>query len=194
MKKEFLENLGLTAEQIKGVQEENGKDIEKHKQATLKIETEKDELKTQLAETEKRLIERDKDLESVKSSVKDYDGLKQSLDELQGKYKSETETLKNQLVEKDYNAALSELLTNYKFSSNFAREGVISAFKESGHQLTEGKFKTGKEWLENLKKESPEAFLNDDNKPQFSSSTQGSSTLGKEPKTYSEMLAAFGKQ
>lgn len=56
MKKEFLENLGLTAEQIKGVQEENGKDIEKHKQATLKIETEKDELKTQLAETEKRLM------------------------------------------------------------------------------------------------------------------------------------------
>lgn len=184
MTKEFLETLGITDEQRKSIQEESGKDIERYKQAAIKAEAERDDLKG-------RLAERDKDLESLKSSGKDTEAARKQLDELQSKYKADTDKYQADIAERDYNAAVKELFSDYKFASDLARNGAISAFKSEGHKLEDGKFKMGKAWLDSLKKDQPTAFISDEKPPSFSASTQGSADLGKEPKTYSQMIEAL---
>lgn len=55
MKREELKSLGLTDEQIDKVMAENGKDIEKSKSEVTAIATERDTLKTQLADAGKQI-------------------------------------------------------------------------------------------------------------------------------------------
>ena len=71
MKRKFLEELGLTKEQIDSIIDENGKDIENAKSEVTTVKSELEQVKTQLKEANVT-IEGFKDYDQVKSQVEEY--------------------------------------------------------------------------------------------------------------------------
>ena len=73
MKTETLKNLGLTDEQIKGVMEENGKDITREQNAKATIEKELTDTKALLEDANKQIDSfKGMDIEAIKKSAEDY--------------------------------------------------------------------------------------------------------------------------
>lgn len=97
MKRKFLEDLGLTKEQVDSIMAENGKDIN---EAKGDVESIKAELKT----AKDTIQERDTQLEGLKKSAGDNEELKKQIETL----KNENKTTKEK-----YEADLKELqITN----------------------------------------------------------------------------------
>lgn len=71
MKRKFLEELGLTKEQIDSIIDENGKDIENAKSEVTTVKSELEQVRTQLKEAN-ITIEGFKDYDQVKSQVEEY--------------------------------------------------------------------------------------------------------------------------
>ncbi|NFO71982.1 hypothetical protein FDC51_17855 [Clostridium botulinum] len=76
MKRKFLEDLGLTKEQIDSVMAENGRDIEAEKEKSNTTTTELDDIKIQLKEANSTITELKKnngDNEALQTKVKEYE-------------------------------------------------------------------------------------------------------------------------
>ena len=76
MKRKFLEDLGLTKEQIDSIMSENGKDIEAEKEKVTTITTELEDVKEQLKEansTIEDLKKNNTDNEALQAKVKEYE-------------------------------------------------------------------------------------------------------------------------
>lgn len=76
MKRKFLEDLGLTKEQIDSVMDENGKDIEAEKEKATKTTAELEEVKKQLKEANYTITDLKKsnaDNEALQAKVKEYE-------------------------------------------------------------------------------------------------------------------------
>ncbi|WP_251860398.1 phage scaffolding protein [Clostridium sp. Marseille-Q2269] len=76
MKRKFLEDLGLTKEQIDSVMAENGKDIESEKEKITSTTTELEDIKTQLKEANTTITDLKKnngDNEALQTKVKEYE-------------------------------------------------------------------------------------------------------------------------
>lgn len=71
MKRKFLEDMGLTKEQIDSIMTENGSDIESAKGEIDRVKAELEQTKTQLQEAN-TTIDGFKDYEQVKSQVEEY--------------------------------------------------------------------------------------------------------------------------
>ena len=71
MKRKFLEDMGLTKEQVDGIMAENGTDIEAAKKDLEQVKTELEQAKTQLQEAN-TTIDGFKDYDQVKSQVEEY--------------------------------------------------------------------------------------------------------------------------
>ena len=97
MKRKFLEDLGLTKEQVDSIMAENGKDIN---EAKGDVESIKAELKT----ARDTIQERDTQLEGLKKSAGDNEELKKQIETLQNE---------NKTTKEKYEADLKELqITN----------------------------------------------------------------------------------
>ena len=97
MKRKFLEDLGLTKEQVDSIMAENGKDIN---EAKGDVESIKAELKT----AKDTIQERDTQLEGLKKSAGDNEELKKQIETLQNE---------NKTTKEKYEADLKELqITN----------------------------------------------------------------------------------
>lgn len=81
MKRKFLEDMGLTKEQIDSIMTENGNDIEAVKAEMNQTKTELEQVKTQLQEANATL-----------EGFKDYDQIKAKVEE----YKNKSEQIKNE--------------------------------------------------------------------------------------------------
>lgn len=76
MKRKFLEDLGLTKEQIDSVMDENGKDIEAEKEKATTTTAELEDLKKQLKEANSTITDLKKsnaDNEALQAKVKEYE-------------------------------------------------------------------------------------------------------------------------
>ena len=98
MKRKFLEDMGLTKEQVDSIMDENGKDIESMK-------SERDNYKTQLA--------------TAQQTLKSFEGV--NIQELQGKVTQLTADLaakdteyQKQLADRDFNDLLKETAAGFK--------------------------------------------------------------------------------
>ena len=76
MKRKFLEDLGLTKEQIDSIMDENGKDVNAAK-------GELEQTKSELGKVKEQLADRDKQLEDLKASSGDNEELKKQITDLQ---------------------------------------------------------------------------------------------------------------
>jgi Phage minor structural protein GP20 len=152
MKREELEALGLTKEQIDPIMALNGRDIEKHKTAAETVKAELDAAKAQL-------VEANTAIEGFKKL--DIDGIKKAADEWKLKAETAETAAKQQVETLRFDHALEQALAGAKVKDpvsvkanlktdllKLAEDGNISGL---GEQL--GKLKTEK------------AFLFEDDKP-----------------------------
>lgn len=105
MKRKFLEDMGLTKEQIDSIMNENGNDIEAAKGDYSQLKQELDQAKEQISD-------RDSQLETLRSSVGDNESLKQQIADLQAqnrqKEEEHQEEIKNIRLENAIQAAIGE--------------------------------------------------------------------------------------
>lgn len=113
--------------------------------------------KTTLEELTKQLAERDKDLEKLKADNNSEELAKQ-LEELNAKYKTDTEELNAKLAAQETDHAAEKLFGEYKFASERVKNSVLEEFKAKGFKFENGAFVGGKEYLEGLKKSEPDVF------------------------------------
>lgn len=147
----LLKKLGfeISADQQKQLEEVIGKEFvaaEEAAKSTMKLE-----------DLEKQLAQRDADLDKLRSDTTSAD-LKKQLETLQGKYDSETKSLRDKLSAQEIDFAAEKLLGGYSFASERIRASVLQEFKGKGFKYENGKFIGGEEFLEQLKKDEPASF------------------------------------
>ncbi|MDE7194636.1 MAG: phage scaffolding protein [Oscillospiraceae bacterium] len=147
----LLKKLGfeLTADQTAQVKEVLGREFVAAEDAAKK--------NTELEELRKQLEQRNTDLEKLKSDTTSAE-LKKQLDELNAKYKTDTENLTAKLTAQETDFAAERLLGGYKFANERVKKSVLEEFKGKGFKYENGAFVGGKEFLEELKKKEPDVF------------------------------------
>lgn len=158
MKREDLKAKGLTDEQIDFVMAENGKDINALKDANAQkdqqitaLTTERDGLKTQLAD-------RDKDIEDLKKQKGNTDELNQKLTDLQTKYDTDTQALRDKMDAQARSHAAEQFYGNVEFTSGFAKKAAIKEFMEAGLEFKDGAYVDADKFLEKQRADNPDAF------------------------------------
>lgn len=178
MKREELKKLGLTDEQIDYVMDENGKDVNAQKaiveqkdQEITNLTTERDGLKTQVAD-------RDKDIADLKKQSGDNEALNNKLTELQGKYDTDTKALQDKLDSQARSHATERFYDKVEFTSAFAKKAAMEEFNAANLEFKDGAYVGADEFLEKQKSSNPDAFKVDeppkepeDPKPKFSDPT-----------------------
>jgi hypothetical protein len=149
MKREFLEGLGLEKEAIDKIMAENGADIEKQKQETTKVSETLTGVQAQLEDANKAI----KGFEDL-----DVEGIKKAAQDWETKYNTDTENLKKQIDQKDYEHAAEAYLGNYKFTSDLAKKAVISEFNQKGFKFDDGKFLGADDFMKTVQESNPAAF------------------------------------
>lgn len=94
MKKEQLANIGLTEDQISQVFALYGTSVQKFKDDVASKESELESVRGQLTQ-------RDKDLNDLKKKGADVEDIQQKLEDLQAKYKQDTEALEMKLADEN---------------------------------------------------------------------------------------------
>ncbi len=129
MERKFLKDLGLADDAIEKVMAENGKDINELKSAG-------ETAKTTLADLQKQIKDRDKQLETLKASSGDNEALKKQITDLQASNKTakadyETNLKKVTLGSKIETALLGAKAKNVKAVRALLDESKISLDKEN---------------------------------------------------------------
>lgn len=127
MKKEDLTALGLTDEQIAGVQKLNGNDIQREKDKVVAVELERDNYKEQL-ETAQASLEKFKDV--------DVDKLKDEINDLNTALKNKETEYQTQLADRDFNTLLDGQINSIGAKNAKAVKALldIEALKASKNQ------------------------------------------------------------
>lgn len=161
MKKDELTALGLTDEQIKGVQALNGKDIESHKTALAAAEKERDTYKGQAETLQGQLdaanatIEKfgDATPESIAQLQTDVEKYKKDAADAQKKYDTD-------ITQRDQTAWLDGQLDEYGVKSPLARKAIKAEVMSSdnGLQWRNDKFMGFAEYMSDAKKDNPDLY------------------------------------
>nr|DAO77685.1 MAG TPA: minor structural protein [Caudoviricetes sp.] len=153
MKRDFLKDLELTEEQIDKIMAENGKDIEKHKRDA-------ENAKEKLNGIQEQLNKANEEIESYKGM--DIEGIKQSAEEWKTKYNTETQALNERLNKQEYEYAVKDYLSNFKFSSDLVKKAIISEFNSKEFKLENGSFLGADDYMKSLQESDPGAFISSD--------------------------------
>lgn len=161
MKRSFLKELGLESEVIDKIMAENGKDIEKYKTDIEDYVSEIKELKYNNVDTSKAIEEavkakekefetKEKEYTATIEKTSNYDDIVTELEGLK-KINSEKESIQN--IEKFFEE------NKIDFTSSFAKEAIITKFKEKEFKLNDNKFgEDAVEFINELKESSKDAF------------------------------------
>ena len=156
MKTEELLEIGLTEDQATKVLAINGKDIERYKKADLEA-------------SQEQLSQRDADIEKLKKSAGDVDGIKQQLADLQTKYTTETEQYQKQIADRDYADAVNHAIADkgVKFSSKAAEKAFVADLTANRLTLKNGALEGFEDYLKAQQDSDPAAFQGDKPAPSF---------------------------
>jgi hypothetical protein len=127
MDKQALKALGLTDEQIAKVIEQHDSDIK----GSYIPKSRMDELNETNKALKDQLSTRDKDIADLKKSTGDNAELSKKYDELQGKYKADTEALNGKIKDNALNAALDLGITKARGKNATAIKSLIDKSKLS---------------------------------------------------------------
>ena len=162
MKRDELKALGLTDEQVDKVMGIHGTDEAAHKavlqardEQITTLTTERDGLKTQVAD-------RDKDITQLRKDAGDNETLKNQLAELQTKYETDTTKLQQTLDQQAREFAVESIFSGVQFTSAFAKKAAIAEFKAGNHEFKDGKFVGADGIIAQMKKDNPDAFKAED--------------------------------
>lgn len=145
MKREELKVLGLDDEQVQKVMDAYQKDIEKFKEDKAQIKN----LEKQLELSKSTIQEL---TEKSKNSISQED-LKIKLDESKKEYEDKITQINLDYATKNY-------LSKFNFSNELVKEAIENKFKAQNFKLENNVFVGADEYIENIKKENPNAFIN----------------------------------
>ncbi|MFG6325574.1 MAG: phage scaffolding protein [Lachnospiraceae bacterium] len=109
MTRKQLEDLGLTKEQIDSIMKINGEDIENAKAVNAAEIT---NLKTENEALSKQVKDRDKQIDTLKSSVGDNEEFKKQIETLQAENKAKDEAHAKELTQLKIDTAVEKALTD----------------------------------------------------------------------------------
>ena len=147
--REFLKGLELDKETIDTIMAEHGKLLTGTKE---KNET----LSEQLKAAQEGLAAANTEIESFKSM--DIDSIKKAADDYKSKYEEAEKEAASKIADMEYTAALKDALADEKFSSEYARSGIINDIRAKGLKYDGGKILGLEDALTALKEAQPEAF------------------------------------
>lgn len=179
MKRDFLKGLGLDDSIIDQIMDENGKDIQREKNAVNKVNQDLEKYKAENEGLKTQLNEANTQIQSFKEM--DIDGIKASAEEWKTKYETDTKALNEKIAAKDYDYAIKDFMSNYKFIDDDVKETVINKFKAKEFKLEEGKFLGGEEFMKEYKENHKSLFIPDEPQdpiPEIVKPTGGSNPPG----------------
>lgn len=165
MKRKFLEDLGLEKEVIDKILDENSADIGKAKGEVETITSERDKLKTDLAD-------RDKQLEELKKV--DAEALQSKIEELQAENKAKDETHAAEMKQLKIDAAVTAALTAAKAKNDIAVKALLELDPEKIELLEDGTVKGLDDQIKKLTESEDTKFL-------FDTSTKKTTMKGAKP-------------
>lgn len=165
MTKENLIKMGVSEEIAEKINAEYEKELSKMKDTAEKNGIELEGVKTQLADANAKI----KEFEDL-----DVDGIKKKAGEWEQKYRTETEALKKQIADKDYEYAVRDFLSGQKFSSELAKSAVFTQMKEKAFKLEDGKLIGADEFMKEIIEKNPNAFESSEPIPKIVTSSGGS--------------------
>ena len=179
MKRDFLKGLGLDDSIIDQIMDENGKDIQREKNAVNKVNQDLEKYKAENEGLKTQLNEANTQIQSFKEM--DIDGIKASAEEWKTKYETDTKALNEKIAAKDYDYAIKDFMSNYKFIDDDVKETVINKFKAKEFKLEEGKFLGGEDFMKEYKENHKSLFVSDEPQdpiPEIVKPTGGSNPPG----------------
>ena len=179
MKRDFLKGLGLDDSIIDQIMDENGKDIQREKNAVNKVNQDLEKYKAENEGLKTQLSEANTQIQSFKEM--DIDGIKASAEEWKTKYETDPKALNEKIAAKDYDYAIKDFMSNYKFIDDDVKETVINKFKAKEFKLEEGKFLGGEDFMKEYKENHKSLFISDEPQdpiPEIVKPTGGSNPSG----------------
>ena len=122
MNREQLKEMGLTDEQIDKVMAAHGKVVNTTKQELDSVTTERDDLKTQLAD-------RDTQLDNLSKQVKDNDDLTAEINRLKDENRTATSALQQKLDQQAFEFSLEKALSAAKVRNPKAVKALLDTEK-----------------------------------------------------------------
>lgn len=151
MTRKFLEEMGLTKEQVDKILDENSQDIGKAK-------GDLDNAQTEVATLKGQIKDRDKQLETLKKSTGDVESLKKQIETLQEDNKTAAEKHALEVKSLKVESLVSLALTNAKAKNNVAVKALLKDLDKA--EISEdGTVKGLSEQIEALKKADETKFL-----------------------------------
>ncbi len=197
MTRKFLEDMGLTKEQVDSILDENSQDIGKAKGDLDKIQTELNTANTEIGTLKTTLKERDGQLETLKNSKDDVEGLKQQIITLQTDNKNKDQAHAAEIKKLKVDAAVTTALTAAKAKNIVAVKALLKDL-DKAELLEDGSIKGLSEQIDALVKAEDSKFLFDTDtkktkfrgtEPGQSGNDDGDGKADFSKMTYSEMAA-----
>ena len=125
MKRKFLEDMGLEKEQVDKILDENSQDIGKAKGDSEKIQKDLAAANAEVKSLKGQISDRDKQLETLKNSTGDVEGMKQQIAKLQADNKAKDEEHAAEIKQLKIDAAIDSALTGAKAKNNTAVKALL---------------------------------------------------------------------
>lgn len=157
MKREDLKKLGLADDVVDKVMLMHGSTSEELKSTKAQLET----VNAQLTQANTTINELNEKVNKAPN-----------VDELKAQIQTQKEAYEKQIEDIKYDHALANYLSSITFSSDLVKEAVTNKFKEKSFKLENGKLLGADDYIEELKKSQPSAFVVE-TKPEDNNSGQG---------------------
>ena len=200
MKRKFLEDMGLEKEQVDKILDENSQDIGKAKGDSEKIQKDLDAANAEVESLKGQIYDRDKQLETLKNSTGDVEGMKQEIAKLQADNKAKDDAHAAEIKQLKIDAAIDSALTGAKAKNNTAVKALLKDL-DKAELAEDGTIKGLAEQIEALQKS--DAYLFDTTtkkqtqvkgaKPGESGNEDGDHGVDTSKMTYSELAAYMAK-
>ena len=114
MKRKFLEDMGLTKEQVDQILDENSQDIGKAKGDADTVQTKLNNAESEITTLKGQVTERDGQLETLKKSTGDVESMKKQIETLQTENKTKDDTHAAELKQLKVDSAVNAAITSAK--------------------------------------------------------------------------------
>lgn len=152
MKTDELKAWGLTDEQSEKVMAQYGKDVSKLQKENEKLTADRDKEKERADTAEETLKKFDGvDVETMQAELATW----------QKKAKDAEKDYADKLAQRDFEDALKEEISAYKFTSEAAKKAIMTEIREAGLKVKDGKILGLSDLLAQMKEKDASAFVDE---------------------------------
>lgn len=152
MKTDELKAWGLTDEQSEKVMAQHGKDVSKLQKENEKLTADRDKEKERADTAEETLKKFDGvDVETMQAEIATW----------QQKAKDAEKDYADKLAQRDFEDALKEEISGYKFTSEAAKKAIMAEIREAGLKVKDGKILGLSDLIAQMKEKDASAFVDE---------------------------------